>query len=74
MSPRSAWECGDDVGDFGARGVVGLDVDEAHDSVLVDDEHGGSGQADVTFGVHGRKIETELALHGEDVVSLRARS
>jgi hypothetical protein len=36
-------ESGEDVGDLGAGGVVGLDVGEAHGSVLVDDQDGGPG-------------------------------
>ncbi|MBW8824794.1 MAG: nitronate monooxygenase, partial [Acidobacteria bacterium] len=36
-------ECGDDVGDLSSGGVVGLDIDEAHDPVVVDDEDAGSG-------------------------------
>ena len=52
------------------RAVVRLDVDEAHDAILIDDEHGGSGQADCALGVDLRQVETEVALSGEDVVSL----
>lgn len=43
--PGSAqvFQRGDDIGDFGAGGVVGVDVDEADDVVLVDDQDGGAG-------------------------------
>ena len=49
---------------------MGLDVDEANGAILGDDEHGGSGQAHCTFGVDFREVEIELALGGENVVSL----
>ena len=73
LSYASVFERGDDVGHLGAGGVVGLDVDEAHDAILIDDEHGGSGQADGALGVDLGQVETELALGGEDVVGLLER-
>ena len=63
----------EDVGHLGAGGVVGLDVDEAHGAILIDDEHGGSGQADCALGVDLGQVETELALGGEDIVGLLER-
>jgi hypothetical protein len=41
LAVSDAGEGGEDVGDLGAGGVVGLDVDEAHGPVLVDDQDGG---------------------------------
>ena len=70
---REASQRGEDVGDLGASGVVGLDVDEADDSTAVNNEHCRSRQANGTFGVDLCQIETEIALRGEDIVSLLER-
>lgn len=61
---------GQNLGDFGAGGVVGLDVDELNGLISVDNQYGGPRQVSRPFGVDFGQVETKLALGGQNVVGL----
>ena len=67
----SAWErleSGEDVVDLGAAGVIGVDVDEPHDAVAVDDQDGRHRQYGAAVRTGGADVDAELALCREAVL------
>lgn len=55
---------GEDVGDLGARGVVGVDVDPADRPLGVDEDDGGHRQVLGAVGVDSVQVSAELFLRG----------
>jgi hypothetical protein len=63
-----AVDCGEDVGDFGAGGVVRVDVDPPDDVLCVDEDCGGHREMARSIGVDVREVEPEGDLGGGGVL------